>query len=136
MFARTRPLFLIFILPALLFLILAGSASARERPFVPTPPGGGPGIDHAPEDQKLSSGPGRPVEGSLLERWEAQREARRAAAELAVDKALADGDIGGDDIQLHAQPWALHVTLDVAENGDIYVAVGSGEVPPSIHLLR
>ncbi len=48
------------------------------------------------------------------------------AAKQAFSKALADGDIGGDDIEIHARPWVNKVSVDIAENGDIYVAVSSG----------
>jgi len=138
MSAPTRLVFLGILLSILMVSIaFAGPDPARERPVVPTPPGGGPGISFAPEDQNLPEGPADPAGAPFFD----PRQARLSAAESKVEKALREGDIGGDDVEIHLQPYTTHVTLDVAENGDIYVAVGSGYLSggmpdPEIRVFR
>jgi len=102
---------------------LAAPDPVRERPLVPTPPGGGPGINYAPEDQILPQGPGRETGEGIFD----YEKARQAAAEDAVAEALAEGDIGGDDILIQSEDYSNYTSVDVAEDGDIYVALGLGD---------
>jgi hypothetical protein len=103
-------------LACLLLLALAITPAAPAREVVPAPPGGGPGQTvFAPDNGPLG------VPGSLP--------ALPPDADPAAIQPLAGGakfpldTIGGDDVLVLEHEEAGDVSMDIASNGDIYVAV-------------
>ena len=98
---------------------MTASTRAAERVVVPTPPGGGEGTSIAPEDMAIpySISPQTSREESLYRRAEAA-----LADRLSVGKSIRYDDIGGDDVLLDTCEYLHESSLDVALNGDIYVA--------------
>ena len=91
-------------------LVAAFGATADARDHVPTPPGGGPGVNLWPADQQNvlglpAPGPARP-------------ERERSAAQAPRDKK--DPDLGGDDIEEFTCPTAYDENLAAASNGDLF----------------
>ncbi len=107
-----------FVLP--LLALCAGAAAARD--VVPASPGGGPGeslfaLDNGPQP---GARPGRYASGLAAgapQAWPSLRS-------LPVDKAAKAYDsLGGDDVLITENTSLSGCSMDIASNGDIYVAV-------------
>lgn len=109
------PLFLL----ALLVLITVAPAAASERVVVPTPPGGGPGVSTAPADEAPPFTGGGEFE---LPDFAQHRLADQLVEEGILDKSLRYDDIGGDDVVVTTDEEIWWNSMDIATNGDIYVA--------------
>jgi len=96
---------------ALLALALAITATARE--IVPAPAHGGAGLTVLPEDNLPPF-----AEGPFAALDDRAAAARMPSRELG---ARTD-DIGGDDVIIQENATVRHPTMDIAANGDIYIA--------------
>jgi len=105
-------------------LVSAASVAATERVVVPTPPGGGPGIATAPADEAPPyTGSGEFQLTGYAEHRMSDRLADRFTRDATRDKSLRYDDIGGDDIVVTTDEEIWYNSMDIATNGDIYVAV-------------
>lgn len=113
--ARRQRTTLILLAGCVAVLALASSAPARE--VVPAPENGGPGETIFPPDNGPLGSPGTcPV---LTD-----DRGRDAATAAPPDAKLYPADtVGGDDILVMQHDEASDVSMDIAANGDIYVAV-------------
>ncbi len=101
------------------FLLCCAAADAAEREVVPTPPGGGEGSSVVERDQAL------PGSGRLIERALDPRPAQDSGPVLASDAAAvpkSTDDIGGDDLLLTTTPGIRTSSMDIAADGNIYLA--------------
>ena len=107
------------LVPALLACLLwVGPAvvqTAGARELVQAPAGGGPGISVYEPDRRPALRPTRvpvPTAGSRIDG-------------VGADKSLGTVEIGGDDIVVTNDLGLNYESMDIASNGDIYVAVTS-----------
>ena len=102
-----------FLLLLVVSILAAGLALGRDH--VPTPPGGGPGINVFPADQLNPSGRAEAMEAPPTERHE-------APAAVAGERT---SELGGDDVVVTDGDWNLwgH-DLAIAGNGDLFVVAG------------
>jgi len=97
------------VLPFLLVLtVLAAAAVARE--VVPTPPGGGPGVNLFPADQENPLDIPRP----------AITLPGRPGGDPQLPLGSRDPDLGGDDVLINTFTGAYDSDLAVASNGDLF----------------
>jgi len=130
-FSRSQRLLVLAFLALMLFLA-ATAGQAAERVVVPTPPGGGPGIARAAADE---APPYTPVDDPEL----TERQRERLAARLVEDGipagSLRYDDIGGDDLLLDTAEDIWDPCIDIATNGDLYVAIQVTD-PTSLREIR
>ncbi|HOX24295.1 MAG TPA: FlgD immunoglobulin-like domain containing protein [Candidatus Krumholzibacteria bacterium] len=96
---------------ALAVVLLAGfAAAASGRDIVPTPPGGGPGVNLFPADQVNPLDVPGPQPMSP----------RRLEYEPQLPLGARDPDLGGDDLPINTFTGAYDSDLAVASNGDLF----------------
>ncbi len=96
---------------ALVLLTLALAAPVAARDVVPAPAGGGEGLAVLPEDNLPPFG-----EGPFAPRDD------ETAVRLDREAGTRADDIGGDDVIVQEYATVRHPTMDIAANGDIYIA--------------
>ncbi len=120
----------VFLVAVILMIAAASPVLATERILIPTPPGGGVGINTFERDMAIpASTGGIPVE---------EQRPRIIADEFEQSlKVLHYDDIGGDDKVVVTNTEITLVSVDIATNGDIY-AVGSVEAAggTQLHVYR
>ncbi len=130
--ARWQRTTLILLAGCAAVLALASMAPARE--VVPAPANGGLGETVYPPDNEPLGTPGTvPV-------FRGDRDLEAAPPMPPGAKAFDPDTIGGDDVLVMQDNCVRHVSMDIAANGDIYVAVeqlvGCGHPGCSIQVYR